>query len=38
MNFPRDYWPMWCNPDYSDVEKEIKADPRWSEWLKRTQE
>lgn len=33
-----DNWPIWCNPDYSEVEKEIKADPRWNEWVKRTQE
>ncbi len=31
-------WPMWCNPDYSQVEQEIKADPRWQEWVARTQE
>ena len=31
-------WPMWCNPDYSQVEKEIKADPRWNEWVAKTQE
>ncbi|MBQ8566047.1 MAG: helix-turn-helix transcriptional regulator [Clostridia bacterium] len=30
-------WPFWCNPDYSQVEKEIKADPRWDEWVKKTQ-
>ena len=30
-------WPMWCNPDYSQVEKEIKADPRWNEWVAKTQ-
>ena len=30
-------WPMWCNPDYSRVEKEIKADPRWNEWVAKTQ-
>ena len=29
-----DDWPMWCNPDYSKVEREIKADPRWEEWRK----
>ena len=29
-------WPMWCNPDYSAVEKEIKADPRWEAWVKKT--
>lgn len=33
-----DDWPFWCNPDYSDVEKEIKADPRWNEWVERTRE
>ena len=31
-------WPMWCNPDYSQVEQEIKADPRWQEWVAQTQE
>ena len=31
-------WPMWCNPDYSQVAKEIKADPRWDEWVAKTQE
>lgn len=30
-----DDWPMWCNPDYSQVEKEIKADPRWNEWVEK---
>ena len=34
---PQD-WPFWCNPDYSEVEKEIKADPRWDEWVRKTQE
>ena len=29
-------WPFWCNPDYRKVEKEIKADPRWAAWVKRT--
>ena len=33
-----DDWPFWCNPDYSQVEKEIKADPRWDVWVKKTQE
>lgn len=28
-------WPFWCSPDYSHVEKEIKADPRWDEWVRR---
>ena len=32
-----DDWPFWCNPDYSDVEKGIKADSRWNEWVSRTQ-
>ena len=31
-------WPMWCNPDYSQVEREIKADPRWNEWVAKKQE
>lgn len=31
-------WPMWCNPDYTKVAKEIKADPRWTEWVRKTQE
>lgn len=35
-NLPDD-WPFWCNPDYSQVEKEIKADPRWKEWVAKTQ-
>ncbi len=29
-------WPFWCNPDYSQVEKEIKADPRWEAWVEKT--
>ena len=38
-NFSKDLpddWPWWCNPDYSRVEKEIKADPRWNEWVAKT--
>ena len=31
-------WPWWSNPDYSDVEREIKSDPRWDAWVARTQE
>ncbi len=31
-------WPFWCNPDHSQVEKEIKADPRWKAWVAKTQE
>ena len=30
-------WPVWSNPDYSQVEKEIKADPRWAAWVQKTQ-
>lgn len=33
-----DDWPWWHNPDYSQVELEIKADPRWAEWVRKTQE
>lgn len=29
-------WPWWCKPDYSQVEKEIKADPRWEAWVEKT--
>ena len=31
-------WPWWSFPDTSDIENEIKADPRWAEWVKRTKE
>lgn len=31
-------WPMWCMPNCSQVAKEIKADPRWDEWVAKTQE
>ena len=31
-------WPFWCNPDYSHVEKEINADPRWNAWVAKTKE
>lgn len=30
-------WPFWCNPDYSRVAKEMQADPRWADWVRRTQ-
>ena len=33
-----DDWPFWCNPEFSNVENEIKADPRWDEWVKKTKE
>ena len=28
-------FPMWCNPDYSKVEQEMKADVRWEMWEKK---
>ncbi len=31
-------WPFWCNPDYSQAEREIKADPRWQAWVEKTQQ
>lgn len=31
-------WPFWGNPDYTKVAEEIKADPRWDEWVMKTQE
>lgn len=34
---PKD-WPMWCAPDCTKVKEEITADPRWAEWVKKTQE
>ncbi|MBQ7669282.1 MAG: helix-turn-helix transcriptional regulator [Clostridia bacterium] len=33
-----DDWPFWQVPDHSEVEKEIKSDPRWAEWVKRAKE
>ena len=30
-------WPFWCYPDFDQVEKEIKSDPRWEEWVAKTQ-
>lgn len=35
-SLPED-WPWWHNPDYSQIEQEIKADPRWAEWVAQTQ-
>lgn len=32
-----DDWPFWCNPDYSKVQEEIKTDPRWRDWVIKTQ-
>lgn len=31
-------WPFWCNPEYKEVEREIKKDPRWQEWVEKTKE
>ncbi len=25
-------WPVWTNPDCTEIEKEMKADPRWIVW------
>ena len=33
-----DEWPFWCNPDCSRASEEIRKDPRWQDWVKRTQE
>lgn len=33
-----DEWPFWCNPDFSEIEKEIKSDPRWEQWVKACRE
>ena len=32
------YWPWICIPDYNDVASEMQADPRWDEWVRKTQE
>ena len=32
FSLPED-WPFWRNPDCSEVEQEIKIDPRWEEWV-----
>ena len=32
-----DEWPVWCNPDYSKIKDETTADPRWAEWVAKTQ-
>ncbi len=32
-----DDWPFWGSPDYKQVEKEIKSDPRWEKWVKKCQ-
>lgn len=30
-----DFWPWICIPDYSDVQREMSADSRWDEWIKK---
>ncbi len=30
-----DDWPWWTNPDYAEVEAQIKSDPRWDAWVDR---
>lgn len=32
-----DDWPFWHHPDDRRAEREMKADPRWKEWVARTQ-
>jgi len=34
---PKD-WPMWMIPNFEDVKEEITKDPRWDEWVRKTQE
>ncbi len=34
-DLPQD-WPWWHQPEYSQAEKEIKADPRWRAWVEKT--
>lgn len=36
-NLPDD-WPWWSCPVFSQAEREIKSDPRWAEWVKKTRE
>lgn len=28
-------WPFFYSPDYGEIEKEIKADPRWERWVRK---
>ncbi len=28
-------WPVWTNPDCTEVEKEMKSDPRWVLWVEK---
>ncbi len=36
-NLPDD-WPWWSCPVFRQAEREIKSDPRWAEWVKKTRE
>jgi len=36
-SLPED-WPFWYAPDFSRIEKEIKSDPRWTEWTTKCRE
>ncbi|MBO4838662.1 MAG: helix-turn-helix domain-containing protein [Lachnospiraceae bacterium] len=31
-------WPWWDVPEYDRVQAELQADPRWADWVRRTQE
>ena len=31
-------WPWWQVPDSDGVRAEMQADPRWEDWVRRTQE
>ena len=31
-------WPWWFVPDPDDIASEIKADPRWKQWVKACRE
>ncbi len=33
-----DLWPWWDVPEYVRVKAELQADPRWADWVRRTQE
>ena len=30
-------WPFWCNPDPTQTAQEMQRDPRWADWVRRTQ-
>ena len=33
-----DFWPVWCWPECDGIWQEIQADPRFTDWLRRTNE